>query len=93
MAEAIGCLVTQMLKCDNCNKPATVHLTEIRNGKKIEKHVLHEGDELELAAEVMWLAFQETQGKPPGAALHFMHMSSDDRQRLFARLKEAGATA
>ena len=28
-----------MLKCDNCNKPATVHLTEIRNGKKIEKHL------------------------------------------------------
>lgn len=30
---------TLMLKCDNCNKPATVHLTEIRNGKKIEKHL------------------------------------------------------
>ena len=28
-----------MLKCDNCQKPATVHLTEIRNGKKIEKHL------------------------------------------------------
>src|ERR1044072_2481290 len=28
-----------MLKCDNCNKQATVHLTEIRNGKKIEKHL------------------------------------------------------
>src|SRR5690349_17562692 len=28
-----------MLKCDSCNKPATVHLTEIRNGKKIEKHL------------------------------------------------------
>ena len=28
-----------MLKCDNCNKPATVHLTEIKNGKKIEKHL------------------------------------------------------
>ena len=27
------------MKCDNCNKPATVHLTEIRNGKKIEKHL------------------------------------------------------
>jgi protein arginine kinase activator len=27
------------LKCDNCNKTATVHLTEIRNGKKIEKHL------------------------------------------------------
>ena len=27
-------------KCDNCNKqPATVHLTEIKNGKKIEKHL------------------------------------------------------
>lgn len=28
-----------MLKCDNCSKPATVHLTEIKNGKKIEKHL------------------------------------------------------
>ena len=28
------------MKCDNCNKAqATVHLTEIRNGKKIEKHL------------------------------------------------------
>jgi len=27
------------MKCDNCNKPATVHLTEISNGKKIEKHM------------------------------------------------------
>jgi protein arginine kinase activator len=27
------------MKCDNCNKQATVHLTEIRNGKKIEKHL------------------------------------------------------
>jgi protein arginine kinase activator len=27
------------MKCDNCAKPATVHLTEIRNGKKVEKHL------------------------------------------------------
>lgn len=27
------------MKCDNCNQPATVHLTEIKNGKKIEKHL------------------------------------------------------
>lgn len=27
------------MKCENCNKPATVHLTEIRGGKKIEKHL------------------------------------------------------
>jgi protein arginine kinase activator len=27
------------MKCDNCKKPATVHLTEIKNGKKIEKHL------------------------------------------------------
>ncbi len=27
------------MKCDVCSKPATVHLTEIRNGKKIEKHL------------------------------------------------------
>jgi len=27
------------MKCDNCNKTATVHLTEIKNGKKIEKHL------------------------------------------------------
>ncbi len=26
-------------KCDNCSKPATVHLTEIKGGKKIEKHL------------------------------------------------------
>lgn len=26
-------------KCDNCSKPATVHLTEIKNGKKVEKHL------------------------------------------------------
>ena len=28
------------IKCDNCgNKPATVHLTEIKGGKKLEKHL------------------------------------------------------
>ncbi len=27
------------MKCDNCNKPATVHLTEIKGGKKVEKHL------------------------------------------------------
>lgn len=27
------------MKCDNCKNTATVHLTEIRNGKKIEKHL------------------------------------------------------
>ena len=27
------------IKCDNCNNPATVHLTEIKHGKKIEKHL------------------------------------------------------
>jgi protein arginine kinase activator len=26
-------------KCDNCSKTATVHLTEIKAGKKIEKHL------------------------------------------------------
>ena len=26
-------------KCDNCDRPATVHLTEILNGQKIEKHL------------------------------------------------------
>ncbi len=26
-------------KCDKCGKPATVHLTEIVNGEKIEKHL------------------------------------------------------
>ena len=26
-------------KCDNCDRPATVHLTEIANGEKIEKHL------------------------------------------------------
>ncbi|MGH7180304.1 MAG: UvrB/UvrC motif-containing protein [Tepidisphaeraceae bacterium] len=27
------------MNCDNCNKTATIHLTEIKNGKKIEKHL------------------------------------------------------
>jgi protein arginine kinase activator len=27
------------MKCDNCNRAATVHLTEIKGGKKIEKHL------------------------------------------------------
>jgi protein arginine kinase activator len=27
------------MKCDNCNKNATVHLTEIKGGKKLEKHL------------------------------------------------------
>jgi protein arginine kinase activator len=27
------------MKCDNCNNQATVHLTEIKGGKKIEKHL------------------------------------------------------
>jgi protein arginine kinase activator len=27
------------MKCDNCNKQATVHLTEIKNGKRVEKHL------------------------------------------------------
>jgi protein arginine kinase activator len=27
------------MKCDNCKNQATVHLTEIKNGKKIEKHL------------------------------------------------------
>jgi protein arginine kinase activator len=26
-------------KCQNCGEPATVHLTEIENGEKIEKHL------------------------------------------------------
>jgi protein arginine kinase activator len=26
-------------KCDKCDKPATIHLTEILGGKKIEKHL------------------------------------------------------
>ncbi len=27
------------MKCDNCNNAATVHLTEIKGGKKLEKHL------------------------------------------------------
>lgn len=27
------------MKCDNCNNTATVHLTEIKGGKKLEKHL------------------------------------------------------
>ena len=29
-------------KCDNCGRPATVHLTEITNGQKLEKHLCEE---------------------------------------------------
>jgi len=28
-----------IMKCENCNNSATVHLTEIKGGKKIEKHL------------------------------------------------------
>ena len=28
-----------MYACERCNKPATVHLTEISNGKQMEKHL------------------------------------------------------
>ncbi len=28
-----------MIKCDLCDNPATVHMTEIKNGKKMEKHL------------------------------------------------------
>jgi len=28
-----------IMKCERCNKPATIHLTEIQGGKKIEKHL------------------------------------------------------
>lgn len=28
-----------IMKCDKCNKPATVHLTEIKRGKKVEQHL------------------------------------------------------
>jgi len=31
--------VVSDMKCDNCNKTATIHLTEIKGGKKIEKHL------------------------------------------------------
>lgn len=27
------------MKCERCNRPATIHLTEIKHGKKIEKHL------------------------------------------------------
>jgi protein arginine kinase activator len=27
------------LRCEQCNKPATVHLTELKAGKKLEKHL------------------------------------------------------
>jgi protein arginine kinase activator len=29
-------------KCDKCGKPATVHLTEIMHGEKVEKHLCEE---------------------------------------------------
>lgn len=27
------------MKCDHCNRPATVHMTEVRNGKHIERNL------------------------------------------------------
>jgi protein arginine kinase activator len=27
------------MKCDRCNKPATIHLTEVSAGKRVEKHL------------------------------------------------------
>jgi len=30
------------MQCQSCNKPATVHLTEIVNGEKIERHLCEE---------------------------------------------------
>jgi protein arginine kinase activator len=30
------------MKCDKCNNPATVHLIEIKNGKKVERHLCEE---------------------------------------------------
>lgn len=27
------------MKCDNCNRPATVHMTEVRNGKHVEQNL------------------------------------------------------
>jgi protein arginine kinase activator len=34
-------------KCDKCDKPATIHLTEIVNGQKIEKHLCEDCAESE----------------------------------------------
>ncbi len=34
-------------KCDKCDKPATIHLTEIINGQKIEKHLCEDCAEAE----------------------------------------------
>jgi len=34
-------------KCDKCDKPATIHLTEIVNGQKIEKHLCEDCAEAE----------------------------------------------
>src|SRR5215210_5401841 len=39
MSHTPGAGAADFMKCDNCNKQATVHLTEIKNGKKIEKHL------------------------------------------------------
>lgn len=44
-------------KCDNCGRPAPFHLTDIRNGKKIEKHLCEqcaaaEGLRIESAASM-----------------------------------------
>ncbi|MBN1942699.1 MAG: UvrB/UvrC motif-containing protein [Phycisphaerae bacterium] len=34
-------------KCDKCDKPATIHLTEIVNGQKMEKHLCEDCAEAE----------------------------------------------
>lgn len=35
------------MKCEKCGKPATVHLTEVLQGEKIEKHLCEECAQLE----------------------------------------------
>ena len=34
-------------KCDKCDKPATIHLTEINDGQKVEKHLCEDCAEAE----------------------------------------------
>lgn len=45
------------MKCDNCNRPATVYVTEIRNGKKIEKHLCEQ-------------CAAQSEGMPPAVKSH-----------------------
>src|SRR5690242_18411375 len=48
------------MKCENCNNPATVHLMEVKAGKKIEKHLCEN-----CAAQLEGIGGQPAKGHTP----------------------------